>query len=259
MYPPDVGLLCHPQSAVRRKAAPRNDAYVLLRSIAISYIRGHATACTFDFLRQLKKNNDKAWFDAHRGEYETAKTDFEKFTGVLLKELIPLEPAFAAQRAKDCTYRIYRDVRFSKDKTPYKTHFGAFFARGGRKWEGAGYYLQLEPGSIFAGGGLWMPQPTLLRSVRQEIDYSFADFNGIISDKTFKKYFPKIDGEALQKPPQGYDAANPAIEYLKKKSFTAGYSMQDGDFLEEDAAKKVAVVFITLAPLVNFLNRSLEA
>src|ERR1043165_1130988 len=99
---------------------------------------------TLKFLRDLKKNNDKTWFDAHRQDYEAAKKDFEAFVNDLLQALVKLEPTLATQQAKDCIFRIFRDVRFSKDKTPYKSHFGVFLARGGRKWDGAGYYLHLE-------------------------------------------------------------------------------------------------------------------
>jgi uncharacterized protein (TIGR02453 family) len=213
---------------------------------------------TLTFLRQLRKNNDKAWFDAHRKEYETAKKDFEGFVAELLKALIPLEAELANQQAKDCTYRIFRDVRFSKDKTPYKSHFGAFFARGGRKWDGAGYYLHLEPGAIFAGGGLWMPEPSLLKKVRQEIDYDFPAFKEIVDNKSFRKLFPKLNGEALSRPPQGYDVNNPAIEFLKMKSLTAGHPMKDEDLTSGKAIKNVVGVFTTLSPLINFLNRAQE-
>lgn len=213
---------------------------------------------TLAFLRQLKKNNDKAWFDAHRKEYETAKKDFEGFVTELLKALIPLEAELANQQAKDCTYRIFRDVRFSKDKTPYKSHFGAFFARGGRKWDGAGYYLHLEPGAIFAGGGLWMPEPSLLKKVRQEIDYDFPAFREVVGNKSFRKLFPNLNGEALSRPPQGYDANNPAIEFLKMKSLTAGHPMKDEDLTSGNAIKNVVGVFTRLSPLINFLNRAQE-
>lgn len=213
---------------------------------------------TLSFLRDLKKNNDKSWFDAHRKEYEVAKSNFEIFVGQLLKALCTLEPALAGQSAKDCTYRIFRDVRFSKDKTPYKSHFGAFFARGGRKWDGAGYYLHLEPGGIFAGGGLWMPEAPLLKAVRQEIDYAFEDWKGIVESKPFRKIFPEIKGETLQKLPQGYNADNPAIGYLKYKSFIASHRMDDADLTGKDALKKVVSVFTTLRPMVDFLNRAVE-
>lgn len=210
------------------------------------------------FLRGLKANNDKAWFDAHRKEYEAAKQDFEAFVAKLLPAFADVEPAVVGQQPKDCIYRIYRDIRFSKDKTPYKPHFSAFFARGGRKWDGAGYYLHLEPGAIFAGGGLWMPEPSLLRKVRQEIDYDFPHFKSIIENKAFAAMFGKLNGEALSRPPQGYDAANPAIGFLKMKSFTAGHRLQDGQLTSPKAVKEVMQVFRTLQPLVQFLNRAQE-
>lgn len=214
---------------------------------------------TLTFLRQLRENNDKTWFDDHRKEYEIAKKDFEAFVDLLLQELVSLEPALAAQKAKDCTYRIFRDVRFSKDKTPYKSHFGAFFSRGGKKWDGAGYYLHLEPGAIFAGGGLWMPPPPLLKKVRQEIDYSFVEFDKIINGKAFKKLFPQIDGETLQRPPQGYEADNPAIDLLRKKSFTTGHKMTDESLTDKAAVRNVARVFTELRPMIEFLNRAQES
>lgn len=214
---------------------------------------------TLTFLRQLKKNNNKDWFDEHRKEYETAKKDFEAFVAELLQALCTLEPKLEGQKAKDCVFRIFRDVRFSKDKTPYKSHFGAVFARGGRKWDGAVYYLHLDPGACFAGGGVWEPEAPLLKRVRQEIDYDFKGFQKIISDKSFRACFPKLDGEKLSKPPQGYTADNPAIEYLKMKSFTAGHAMKDDVFTAKDAVEKVVSVFATLSPFIDFLNRAQEA
>ena len=213
---------------------------------------------TLHFLRQLKLHNDKGWFDEHRKEYEAAKGDFEQFVGSLLKELTPLEPALATQKAKECIHRIFRDVRFSKDKSPYKTNFGAVFSRGGRKSEGAVYYLHLEPGSIFAGGGMWQPEPAMLKAVRQEIDYGFGDFEAIINDKTFKKTFSKLDGDSLQKPPQGYDATNPAIDYLKMKGWTVGAPLKDEVLTRKDAVQKVVDVFTTMKPFVDFLNRAVK-
>src|ERR1700679_1155921 len=131
-------------------------------------------AGTITFLEKLSKNNNNPWFDAHRDEYATAKEDFEAAVAGILAGLAVSEPLFKEQKAKDCIYRIFRDVRFAKDKTPYKAHFGAFFSKGGRKFPGAGYYLHIEPGNkSFAGGGLWVPEAPLLKAVRQEIDYNF--------------------------------------------------------------------------------------
>ena len=125
---------------------------------------------TVRFIERLSENNNKPWFDAHRDEYVAAKADFERFVELLMGQLVEIEPALSEQKAKDSIFRIFRDVRFSKDKTPYKGHFGVYLSRGGRKYSGAGYYLHIEPGGkSFIGGGLWMPEPSLLKAVRQEL------------------------------------------------------------------------------------------
>ncbi len=213
---------------------------------------------TLQFLRELAAHNDKPWFDAHRDEYQAAKADVEQFVQQLLEALRPLEPALAGQQGKDAVYRIFRDVRFSKDKTPYKTHFGAYFSKGGRKWEGAGYYVHIEPGAAFAGGGLWMPGPALLKAVRQEIDYSFDEFRDILGNKTFSKFFKGIDGETLQKAPQGYEPDNPAIEYLRKKSFTVGTRLDDAMLTSKNAIKELVQIYTAMHPFVLFMNRAME-
>ncbi|MBS1615535.1 MAG: DUF2461 domain-containing protein [Bacteroidetes bacterium] len=214
---------------------------------------------TLGFLRQLRQNNNKAWFEDQRFNYDVARHDFESFVSALLQAFEEIDPAIAAQEAKHCIYRIYRDVRFSNDKTPYKNHFSAYFARGGRKWEGAGYYLHLEPGSIFAGGGMWMPTPPLLKKVRQEIDYDFHGFKQIIGAKSFTKTFSGINGgESLTRPPKGYDADNPAIEYLKMKSIIASHPLTDEQLCSKQSLKSVMNAFQALSPLINFLNRATE-
>ena len=170
-----------------------------------------------------------------------------------------MEPLFKEQKAKDCIFRIFRDVRFGKDKTPYKSHFGAFFSRGGRKFPGAGYYLHIESGGkSFAGGGLWVPEPPLLKAVRQEIDYNFTEFSKIIGDKKFKNFFPEINGEQLKKLPQGYTEDNPAIGLLKMKSFTVSHNIADTEITGKTFNKKVLEVFTTMRPFIDFLNRSLD-
>jgi uncharacterized protein (TIGR02453 family) len=213
-------------------------------------------ASTITFLEQLAKNNNKPWFDKHRDAYQAAKEDFEVFIDQLLARLVPLQPEFANLKGKDCVFRIFRDVRFSKDKTPYKAHFGAFLSKGGRKYEGAGYYLHIEPGKNFAGGGLWVPQGPMLKAVRQEIDYNFDEFKKILAAKDFKKYFKKIEGEQLKTLPQGYTADNPAIEFLKQKSFTVGTPLPDKEVMSKGLASKCEAIFTAMSPLVNFLDRS---
>ncbi len=210
---------------------------------------------TISFLEKLAKNNHKPWFDKHHDEYVAAKEDFEAFAGDILKSLADTDPVFKEQKAKDCVMRIYRDVRFSKDKTPYKTNFGAGFSKGGRKFTGAGYYLHIEPGDkSFAGGGIWMPEPPLLKAVRQEIDYNLQDFTNIIEDKKFKKFFKKIEGDQLKKPPQGYEADNPAVELLKMKSYVVSHNFTDEDITGKNFVKKVAEVYTSMKPFVDFLN-----
>jgi uncharacterized protein (TIGR02453 family) len=213
---------------------------------------------TVKFLQDLAANNNKPWFDENRKEYEKAKTDFEGIVSRLMKQMVPLEPALEGQREKDAIFRIFRDVRFSKDKTPYKAHFGAFISRGGRKYAGAGYYIHVEPGKSFAGGGLWMPEAALLKAVRQEIDYNFDEFKGIVEEKKFKKIFRQLNGEQLRTLPQGYTADNPAIDYLKMKSFTVGHELSDKDIAGENFEKSVVEVFSAMKSFIDFLNRSLD-
>lgn len=216
-------------------------------------------AATLKFLKQLSKNNNKTWFDGHRDDYMAAKEDFEASVDEILHGLSGIDPVFKEQKAKDCIMRIFRDIRFSKDKTPYKTNLGAGFSKGGRKFMGAGYYLHIQPdGQSFAGGGVWMPEPPLLKAVRQEIDYNFKEFKGIIEDKKFKKYFKKgIEGEQLKKLPQGYTEDNPAIEFLKMKSFVVTCNLTDDDITGKGFEKKVTEIYSAMKPMADFLNRAI--
>ncbi|MBS1783716.1 MAG: DUF2461 domain-containing protein [Bacteroidetes bacterium] len=214
---------------------------------------------TLEFLKSLSQNNEKAWFDAHRHEYVQAKSDFELFVGNTLEGLAAIDSGLAEVKAKDCIFRIFRDVRFSKDKTPYKTHFGAYLSRGGRKFSGAGYYLHIEAGGkSMGGGGLWMPEPSLLKKVRQEIDYNFEAFQAIIQARSFKKYFSAFEGEKLKSLPQGYTSDNPAIEYLKLKNFATVSLLPDQALTDEKGLHSYLEIFSALKPLVDFLNKALD-
>lgn len=215
-------------------------------------------AATLDFLKQLGKNNDKAWFDKNRKAYEAAKDDFEEFIGGLLQKLTKLEERFSEQQAKDTIFRIFRDVRFSKDKTPYKAHFSAYLSRAGRKSPDAGYYLHIEPGKSFLAGGIWQPEGPLLKGIRQEIDYNFKEFTGILNNKDFKKQFKNLEGEELKKVPPGYAADNPAADYLKKKSFMASQPLADKDLTAKNFGDNLVKTATVLKPLVDFMNRPLD-
>lgn len=183
------------------------------------------TPGTLSFLQKLKKNNNKEWFEIHRSEYNTAKKNFEEFISALLTEMGTVDENLKELKAGDCIFRINRDIRFSKDKTPYKISRSAFMNKGGKKSVHAGYYVHVQPdGKSFFGGGLWMPNPPELKKVRQEIDYCFNEFKKIIQASSFKKQYGELEKEEKQmlvNVPRGYDPQNPAAEFLRLKSFVA--------------------------------------
>lgn len=214
---------------------------------------------TLGFLKQLKKNNNKPWFDAHRAQYEAARIDFQNFIQLVIDRLQQSDPAITGTTARDCLFRINRDIRFSNDKTPYKTNFGASIKQGGRKSGLAGYYFHLEPGHSFVGGGLWMPEAPTLKTVRQEIDYNWEEFQSIIQAKPFKKVFDDVykgDDVRLSTVPKGYEKDNPAIEYLKLKSFIAETHIDDEELTIASLHKKTVAAFEALQPLLLFINRA---
>ncbi|MHC1708551.1 MAG: DUF2461 domain-containing protein [Bacteroidales bacterium] len=214
-----------------------------------------------DFLKDLSQNNNREWFDANRNQYEKAKKIFEGITDKLLTGIKVIDPTIGAVKAKDCTFRIFRDTRFSHDKTPYKTNMGSFMARGGRKSIYAGYYLHLEPGGkSFAGGGIYMPPADSLKLVRQEIFYNVDEFKKILNHKDFKKIYNGLDsmGDELKKAPQGYDPAWPDINLLKYKSYVVGKYMSDEELSSNNALEGILPAFKSLQPLVSFINRALE-
>lgn len=217
-------------------------------------------ASTLKFLKDLKKKNNKPWFEKNKSAYLTAKEDLDQFVVKMIAGLGKSDTDIAPLQSKDCTYRIYRDVRFSKDKTPYKTQMGAYLNKGGKKMPTAGYYFHLEPGRNMVGGGLWMPQAPELNKVRQEIDYNFDEWSKILGNRGFSKFFPDgLDqGEILSRPPKGYDADNPAIGFLKLKSFTTTRTLTDEQIQSRSLLKEVLKTFEAMSAYVHFLNRSIE-
>lgn len=216
---------------------------------------------TLRFLSELSQNNNKPWFDAHRKDYEAARIDFQNFIQLIIDDLQRTDATITGIAARDCLFRINRDVRFSKDKSPYKSNMGASIKRGGKKSAFAGYYFHLEPGKSFIGGGLWMPEAAQLKAVRQEIDYSWEEFQNIIQAKDFKSAFGDLyrDAEiALITMPKGYEKNHPAIEYLKLKSFFAEASVTDAELTTAALHKKTIGVFKTVYPLLSFINRTIE-
>ena len=214
---------------------------------------------TIQFLKSLKKNNNREWFEKNRKQYELAKTDYLDFVTIVLNEIQLFDQSLAELESKKCVFRLNRDVRFSKNKDPYKTNFGASFSKGAKKIQTAGYYFHLEPGENFVGGGLWMPMAPDLNKVRQEIDYCYKEFSSILKKPAFKSTYGDMDNSMkLVRPPKGFEIDNPALEYLKLKSFVVTRPIKDTELIDKHLIKNVIKDFKTIAPLVHFLNRAIE-
>jgi uncharacterized protein (TIGR02453 family) len=178
-----------------------------------------------------------------------------------LSELKPLDKSLEPLDIKNCTFRINRDIRFSKDKSPYKTNMGVWFTQNKNKKNSPGYYIHFEKGKSFIAGGVWCPDATELKQIRKEIEFFHDDLETIVTDKNFKKEFDKLDRDennVLKKAPKDFDPNHPAIEFLKLKSFTASHKIDDSIFTKQDFSKKIAQKLIALKPLNDFLSRALE-
>ena len=216
---------------------------------------------TVRFLKNLSKNNNKPWFDLHRKEYEVARKDYEDFIQSVINAFGKADPSVASLIAKQCLFRINRDIRFSKNKTPYKKNFAASINRGGKKSIFAGYYFHLEPGKSFVGGGIWMPMPAETQKIRQEMDYCWPEFKKIVTAKKFRTIYGDLDNEpeiALVNVPKGYTKDNPAAKYLKLKSWIAMQAIDDSSLSSESLLKQTLQAFGAIQPLIWFLNRAIE-
>jgi uncharacterized protein (TIGR02453 family) len=214
-----------------------------------------------EFLKGLAENNNKPWFDENRDKYLIAKKEIETFTIKLIQEFGEIEPSIANLEAKECLFRINRDVRFSKDKSPYKTNFGISINPGGKKSDLAGYYIHIEPGKSFVGGGMWMPMPEQLGKIRQEIDYNLEQFEELIKAQTFKKQYGTLNSGkeiSLVRIPKGYEADSLAAEYLKLKSFTATKPLPDNTITSKEFIEDCTIAFKALKPLIGFLNQGIQ-
>ena len=212
------------------------------------------------FLKNLKQNNNKPWMDLHRNEYEKAKADFHLFVDEMINNIAKFDASIGMLKSKECSFRINRDIRFSKDKRPYKNNMAAYFNREGKKGRGAGYYIHIEPGKSFVAAGIWMPEAKDLAAIRQEIDYNFEEWEKILNAASFKNQFKDgIDNsDTLVRPPKGYTDDNPAITYLKFKSFIFRKSFSDKEVLDSSFPKAVSKTFQTVKPVIEFINRSLD-
>ncbi|MGQ7852857.1 DUF2461 domain-containing protein [Pedobacter sp. WC2501] len=214
---------------------------------------------TLNFIKEVAENNNREWFAANKDVYEIAKADVLELIAKLIPELAKVDPLLSAEAdPKKSLLRIYRDVRFSKNKDPYKNNFGIWFSAKSKGGNEPGYYLHIQPGKSFIAGGYWMPEASHLKLIRQEIDYNIGDFKEIINGKDFKKNFKLGVDNALKNAPKGYDPADPNIEFLKLKSFEATTKIDDEEFLKPNLVNKLISSFKTVQPLVAFLRNAIE-
>lgn len=210
------------------------------------------------FLRQLKKNNSRDWFARHKREYEEfVKLPMQCLIATLHEPMSKMAPEFEIN-PKRSLFRIYRDTRFSKDKTPYKTHVSAIFHLKGRWEESAGYYVHIAPGDCYLGGGIYMPNGPQLKKIRTAIAQQPQKFRSIVENKNFEKRFKKLEGSKLQRNPQGFPADHPMIEWLKFKQFFSGISWEEAECYSPKFVDKIISVYSELLPLIRFLNEALR-
>lgn len=214
---------------------------------------------TLSFIKDIKKNNNRDWFEKNKPRYENAKTDFENFVVEILTQFVKINPKLKGLEARKCTFRIYRDVRFSKNKDPYKTNMGASINEGGKKMEMAGAYIHIEPGGkSFIAGGRYMPLPPELKAMRQEIQYNTKAFKKIISEKSFKKYFGGLEEIKLKTNPKGFDKDFEDIELLKYTSYIATGELDDKIIASKNFVKELTASYKAMMPLIKFLNEAVR-
>jgi len=210
------------------------------------------------FLTSLKENNNREWFAENRKQYEQARDEFASYATQLIPLINEFDSSLGPIEAKDCIFRIFRDVRFSLNKDPYKENMGAYIARGGRKRGFAGYYFHLEPGNSFISGGIYMAPTDVMRRIREDIDLYSAEFLSIVENPPFKKLFEGMGEEKLKRVPAGFSAESPVADYLKLKHITPFRSLSDKEVSDAKIINKTIETFRALSPLVAFLNRSIE-
>jgi len=214
---------------------------------------------TLDFLKELIQNNNREWFQVHKERYDQARENMIDFTGKLIGLMHKTDPGVdEALDPKRCVMRIYRDIRFSKNKTPYKNNFGVSIPTSGLRNGGVEYYMHITPGASFIAGGYWMPEADHLKAIRQEIDYNGSDLKKIIDEPGFVKLFGDFrQQEKLKTVPKGYDADNANIELLKLKSFIVLHYLKDNELTKAGAVENIASLCSKLQPLTVFLRNAI--
>jgi uncharacterized protein (TIGR02453 family) len=206
------------------------------------------------FLKDIAKNNNREWFEKNKARYLEVKEKYEDFLEALHKELLKFDESLAGLNPRKLGFRIYRDVRFSKDKRPYKVNMGAGFSPGGKMMQEPGYYIHIEPGKSFIAGGMYMPTPENLAKIRQEIDYNSKSILKILNDKSFKKLFEGLDDfDKLKTMPKGYPKDHPQIELLKHKSYIVSHQFTDKEVTDKKFISNVAAACKQIKKLNDYL------
>jgi len=212
---------------------------------------------TLDFLKQLANNNDRGWFNAHKEEFQQAKANVEEFAANLIDAIDVFDERIGELVPKRSVFRIYRDARFSKDKRPYKTNFGIHLTPGGKNSGHAGYYVHIEPGKSFLGGGIWHPDRANLDKVRAVIAKHGNELEKILKKPSFKNYFKELLGDALKTAPRGYDIDHPYINYLRFKDLTVWHKVSDAKMRSKEFVSYAAKAFKIMKPFDDFLNKAI--
>ncbi len=212
---------------------------------------------SFEFLTTLSQNNNREWYHANKSIYNDAKLEFEHITEILLHEVSKFDKDITGLVPKDCIFRIFRDVRFSANKLPYKTNFGTFLTRGGKKAGFAGYYLHIEPENSFIAGGIYMPPSPVLKEIRKDIFEHIEEFKEIIHSPQLSDNFEPMSGDKLKNPPRGFPKEFPDVELLKFKSYGFSKMKTDKEMMADTMLEEIVSSFRLLYPFIRFLNEGI--
>ena len=210
------------------------------------------------FLSDLEQNNTREWFEANKPRYDTTRKEFLKLIEYLIHEIRTFDDEIPPLNPKDCVFRIFRDVRFSNDKRPYKTNYGGYIARGGRKSGYSGYYFHLEPSECFLSGGIYMPSPEFLQAIRQEIYYHPQKYIDLVEDPVFKSTFKMEYLDPLKTAPKGYPRDWEHINYLKNRNYAYGSQVTLKEMEDPDFLKKAVETYKIIYPFNRFLNKAVD-
>lgn len=211
-----------------------------------------------DFLKDLEANNSREWFDQNRDRYDATRKKFLTVAEFMIHEIRQFDEEIQALNPKDCVFRIFRDVRFSKDKLPFKSNYGCYVARGGKKSGFAGYYLHIQPGECFLSGGIYMPPPEHLQAIRQEIYYHPEKYIELIEDKKFKSIYTLPYFDKLKTAPKGYPKDWAHVELIKNRSYAVGHKIEEQELFAPDFLEKAIELFKVIRPFNHYLNKAVD-